>query len=81
MKFTHNLGYDRSVYENYLASSDFAVSIDCDLQDDLETINKFIEKWKNGYDMVYGIRYSRKGNFYFYIIYLHCIMVYLIFPV
>ena len=66
MKFTHNLGYDRSVYENYLASSgDFAVSIDCDLQDDLETINKFIEKWKNGYDMVYGIRYSRKGNFIF----------------
>ena len=23
MKFTHNLGYDRSAYENYLASSGF----------------------------------------------------------
>jgi dolichol-phosphate mannosyltransferase len=66
IKFTHNLGYDRSIYENYLISSgDFAISIDCDLQDDLETINKFIAEWKSGHDMVYGIRYDRKGNYIF----------------
>lgn len=66
ISFAYNLGYDRSVYENYLSSSgDVAISIDCDLQDDLETINEFIEKWKNGYDLVYGIRYNRKGNYLF----------------
>jgi dolichol-phosphate mannosyltransferase len=66
ISFVYNLGYDRSVYENYLSSSgDIVVSIDCDLQDDLETINQFIKYWKQGHDMVYGIRYNRKGNYLF----------------
>jgi len=66
ISFAYNLGYDRSIYENYLSSSgDIAVSIDCDLQDDLETINEFIKNWKSGHDLVYGVRYNRKGSYLF----------------
>jgi dolichol-phosphate mannosyltransferase len=34
--------------------------MDGDLQDSPETILRFIEKWKEGYDVVYSIRKKRK---------------------
>ena len=36
--------------------------MDGDLQDPPEIISKFVEKIKEGYDVVYGIRIKRKGN-------------------
>lgn len=44
------------------ASGDVAVIIDADLQDPPEVILKMIKKWQEGYDVVYGIRKSRKGE-------------------
>lgn len=44
------------------ARGDAAVIIDCDLQDPPELIPKMIEKWEEGYDVVYGIRSKRKGG-------------------
>jgi polyisoprenyl-phosphate glycosyltransferase len=40
-------------------SGDVVVPMDVDLQDPLETIPIFIEKWREGYDVVYGVRDDR----------------------
>jgi glycosyltransferase involved in cell wall biosynthesis len=36
------------------------VLMDCDLQDPPEVIEQFVERWRAGYDVVYGIRRRRK---------------------
>lgn len=41
---------------------DAVVFIDGDLQDPPELIGKMIDKWQEGYDVVYGIRKKRKGS-------------------
>jgi len=38
---------------------DAAISIDADLQDDIDVIDKMIEKYAAGYEIVYGVRSSR----------------------
>ncbi|MGQ7848582.1 glycosyltransferase family 2 protein [Granulosicoccus sp. 3-233] len=42
-----------------MSKGDAAVPIDVDLQDPIEVIDQFIVEWKNGHDMVYGVRESR----------------------
>ena len=44
----------------YYASGEAVITIDADLQDPPEVINEFLEKWREGYDVVYGIRRDRK---------------------
>jgi len=39
-----------------------AVVMDADLQDPPETIPQFLEKWREGYQVVYGVRERRKGE-------------------
>jgi polyisoprenyl-phosphate glycosyltransferase len=44
------------------ARGDAVIPIDADLQDPPELILSFLEKYAEGYDMVYGIRRSRAGD-------------------
>lgn len=44
------------------AKGDAAVVIDADLQDPPHLIADFIAKWREGYDIVYGIRASRSSD-------------------
>lgn len=44
------------------ADGDAVVLIDADLQDPPELIASFVEKWRAGYDVVYGKRMSRYGE-------------------
>lgn len=44
------------------AKGDVAIIIDADLQDPPNLIPKMIEKWQQGFDVVYGIRRERKGE-------------------
>lgn len=46
------------------AKGDYAVVMDCDLQDNPDDICKFYEEIKKGYDIVWGIRTKRKDNFF-----------------
>ena len=46
-------------------SGDAVVIIDADLQDDIEVIDKFIEEYYKGNDVVYGVRSSRKTDTFF----------------
>ncbi len=64
IKFSRNIGYQQSILTGYKESSgDLAIQLDCDLQDPPELINQFLKKYEEGYDVVYGIRVSRKENF------------------
>ncbi len=38
---------------------DVTVSMDADLQDDIEVLDAFIGKYREGYDIVYGVRNNR----------------------
>lgn len=47
------------------ASGDAVIPIDADLQDPPELIEKLVEKWQEGYDVVYAMRRSRQGESWF----------------
>ncbi|MEI9803632.1 MAG: glycosyltransferase family 2 protein [Pseudolabrys sp.] len=44
------------------ASGDAIIVMDADLQDPPEVVGQMIEKWKEGYEIVYGRRLSREGE-------------------
>ena len=44
------------------SKGDVLIPIDVDLQDPPELIPTFIDHWKQGYDIVYGVRSSRKND-------------------
>jgi glycosyltransferase involved in cell wall biosynthesis len=46
------------------ATGDVAVLMDGDLQDKPEAIPDFLAKWREGYDVVYAVRYARKEGFF-----------------
>jgi dolichol-phosphate mannosyltransferase len=61
--FSRNFGHQVAVTAGLdKCTGDVAVIIDADLQDPPETILAMIEKMKEGYEVVYGKRKSRKGE-------------------
>jgi glycosyltransferase involved in cell wall biosynthesis len=60
---SRNFGHERaSTAGLYYASGDCVVLIDSDLQDPPELIPRLVDKWCEGYDVVYGIRMLRQGE-------------------
>jgi dolichol-phosphate mannosyltransferase len=45
-----------------VAAGDAVIVMDADLQDPPEVVGQMIERWKEGYDVVYGKRLSRQGE-------------------
>ncbi|AGC68413.1 glycosyl transferase family 2 [Thermoclostridium stercorarium subsp. stercorarium DSM 8532] len=63
VNFSRNFGHQIAITAGTdYASGQCVVIIDGDLQDPPELIPEMIEKWKSGYDVVYGKRISRKGE-------------------
>lgn len=52
-----------------IASKNACVLLDGDLQDPPEIIEQFIEKWREGYDVVYGIRVKREASWFMQVAY------------
>ncbi len=44
---------------------DAAISLDADLQDDINAIDEMVDKFAEGYEVVYGVRSSRKKDTFF----------------
>lgn len=64
--FARNFGHQIAVTAGLdNALGDAAVIIDADLQDPPEVILKLIEKWKEGYEVVYAVRKEREGESWF----------------
>jgi len=49
----------------HIATGDAVVLLDGDLQDPPELIEQFIEKWREGYEVIYGIRTKRQAPLFF----------------
>jgi dolichol-phosphate mannosyltransferase len=63
IKFSRNFGHQIAISAGIdNAKSGAVVVIDADLQDPPEVIEEFVEKWKEGYDVVYGVREKREGE-------------------
>jgi dolichol-phosphate mannosyltransferase len=61
--FARNFGHQIAVTAGVdAANGDAVVLIDADLQDPPEVIHEMIAVWRDGYDVVYGIRSERKGE-------------------
>ncbi|MDD5218262.1 MAG: glycosyltransferase family 2 protein [Candidatus Omnitrophica bacterium] len=64
-RFSRNFGYQKSIFTGYcLAAGDVAIEMDCDLQDPPEMLHAFLAKWKEGYEVVYGVRNTRKEGWF-----------------
>jgi dolichol-phosphate mannosyltransferase len=60
IRLSRNFGYQASIMTGYLhCGGDAAVQIDADGEDDPAIVETFIDKWEQGYDVVYGTRRHR----------------------
>ena len=63
ISFARNFGHQMAITAGIdRAEGDAVVVMDADLQDPPEVIAAMIEKWREGWDVVYGVRKSRKGE-------------------
>ena len=63
MKFSRNFGHQIAITAGIdYARGDCVAVIDADLQDPPEVLNAMIEKWRQGFDVVYGVRAEREGE-------------------
>lgn len=66
INFSRNFGHQPAITAGMKESSGEAIIIiDADLQDPPSVMLKMIEKWKEGYDVVYGKRIKRSGETFF----------------
>lgn len=68
IKFTRNYGHQNALLAGMsiaVKHSDMMITIDADLQDDVNAIPEMVDKYYQGYDVVYGVRNSRKTDSFF----------------
>ena len=60
-----NVGHQSAIMAGMMTARDFAdavVTIDADLQDDLAAVEEMIDRYLEGYDIVYGVKVSRTAD-------------------
>ena len=66
LKFSRNKGHQYAVEAGlrYAQSknADITITMDVDLQDDINVIDEMIDKYYEGYEVVYGVRNDRKSD-------------------
>jgi len=65
IKLSRNCGHQNALFAGLMSvkdDCDAAISMDADLQDDINAIDEMVERWIQGYDIVYGVRNSRKKD-------------------
>lgn len=68
LKLAGNVGHQNALIaglEAVVDISDITVSIDADLQDDVNAIERMVDCYAEGYDIVYGVRRSRDTDTWF----------------
>lgn len=66
INFSRNFGHQIAITAGLdYASGEAVITIDADLQDPPEVIPSLIDKWKEGFDVAYGIREKRAGESFF----------------
>lgn len=67
ISLSRNRGQQNALYAGLMTAkkyADIVVSMDADLQDDISLIDEMIEKYNDGYEIVYGVRNNRKSDSY-----------------
>lgn len=65
---TRNRGHQNAVLAGLMTvkdEADMVISMDADLQDDINAIDEMVQKYLEGCDIVYGVRSSRKKDSFF----------------
>lgn len=63
LRLSRNFGKERALTAGlHFATGDAMIPMDVDLQDPPELIAEFVAKWREGYDVVYGVRRRRDGD-------------------
>ena len=65
---SRNRGHQNALLAGLMTARDrcdMAVSMDADLQDDVDAVDAMVEKYSEGCDIVYGVRSSRKKDTFF----------------
>lgn len=68
IKLAHNKGHQNALLAGLLSlreKCDAIISMDADLQDDVNAIDEMILRFREGVDIVYGVRSSRKKDSFF----------------
>ncbi|MBQ8134870.1 MAG: glycosyltransferase family 2 protein [Clostridia bacterium] len=65
VRLSRNRGHQNALLAGLMTAKehcDCAISLDADLQDDIEVIDQFIDKYNEGCEVVYGVRSSREKD-------------------
>lgn len=65
---SRNRGHQNALLAGLMTAKercDMAISMDADLQDDVEAVDQMVDKYLEGVDIVYGVRSSRKKDSFF----------------
>lgn len=65
---SRNRGHQNAVLAGLMESMercDITISIDCDGQDDINAMDEMVDKYLEGYDVVYGVRGKRETDSFF----------------
>ena len=65
ISLSRNRGHQNALLAGLITAKNYAnivISMDADLQDDINAIDEMIEKYNNGAQIVYGVRSSRKKD-------------------
>ena len=68
LKLAHNAGHQQALWaglEWAATRADASVSIDADLQDDVEAIGRMVDLYAEGHDVVFGVRRERRTDTWF----------------
>lgn len=68
IKLSRNKGHQNALLAGLMTvkdECDCAVSLDADLQDDIGAVEKMLEKYEDGCEIVYGVRSQRKKDTFF----------------
>ena len=68
LSFSRNYGHQSAILAGMMAArskADAVVTIDADLQQDIEALDQFLECYQNGCEIVYGVRSARTTDTFF----------------
>lgn len=68
VKLSRNRGHQNALLGGLMTAKEYAdmvISMDADLQDDIDVVDQFVEKYYEGCEIVYGVRSARKTDTFF----------------
>ena len=68
VNLARNRGHQNALLAGLMTAvnyADMVISMDADLQDDVDAVDAMVDAYHNGYDVVYGVRSSRQSDTFF----------------